>query len=449
MAYKIINNNADYSDESLSKYGARTGVRTLARSVERILGTPGDIAQAAEGINNYIATKLTGEDTNIPFFNPNLINLTNKGIEKLTGKSDLLGKYIAPTSDELRQTSSNLTGGLTEPKNENEAFYDTIISDAAALLMPTAGGKLPLAKNIGKALTRSAIGNTAKWATEEVTGSPLLGTGVKIGTMALASTYGGRNKLEKLKKESYDAAENQLSNNVLSDFNPEIKKLGDILENVKKYPTKDKEYVSGILKDIKNIPSENGKASVRDMINFKKALNEHIFDGGIRSSTRRTLEDARNTVNEGIARYGKTNPEFYQQYKQGEELHRALEGTSYVQKLVSESPKLKKLVDNDLIKHLLHVGLYKGAAHLLTPGTAALAGGAYGLYQSGRTLQLIMDSPIAKTSYMNLMKAGLKNDLKALPKYLTQLNKAANDFEIKHPQQESSQSKGKYKIIHH
>ena len=189
--------------ESTLGFLGRTGARTLARAGESIAGLPGDIASAGLGLANY-------------------------GISKVTGKPGPIPKLPLPTSEAIRENVTKpLTGNYLEPQSKNEQFYDDIIGDAAVLFSPFKG-KVPFAKGVAGALGRSAVGNTAKWATEQVTDSPVVGTGVKIGSMVLAGTLGGRKQLNTLKNDSYQKAFSKIKPNPKFNISPERSKIDQL-----------------------------------------------------------------------------------------------------------------------------------------------------------------------------------------------------------------------------
>jgi hypothetical protein len=463
MEYKLRTNNPDIDDESNLHYAARTGARTIARPIEQKLGFGGNALQSVQNLIDYGSKTITGKpssiDVNDIIPGNDYINFVNDTISKFSGKPGPIPKIKSPTSKQLEEGSSYLTGGLTEPQTENEKWYDEVLgdvgllfSDPSSIIKKGAGNAVKIAKGLGgefvKSLTTSALGNTAKWATEEVTGSPLLGAAVKMGTMALASTAGGRKQLEQQEPIAYKNAYANLPEGTKSNFEPEIKKYGDIVEGIRKYPNVDKDYLLKTLKDIDIIPSENGKASVLDMINFKKGLNDHIFNGRLRGTTRKTLERARDVINEGIARYGKTNPDFYEPFKKAEELHRGLGASTYVKEFLSNNPKIEGIVDNPLIKYLLFDKTYKSVSNLVSPQAALIGSGALGLYESARAYKLLSESSLARDAYANLMKASLKGNVQAATKYTSQLNKAADDYEDKNPEDDSNLSPWEYRLRH-
>ncbi len=458
MAYKLRSNIPESQEESTLGYLGRTGARTLARAGESILGLPGDIAKGTQDLVSYGASKLTGKPTKIPFFDPKTIDLINQGIGKVTGQPNTLRETLLPTSEDIRSGTKKLTGEYLEPQTSNEESYDQIISDAAALFMPfkskvpftkTIPGVLGKAKEIGSAFTgalsKSAIGNVAQWAAEKVSDSPWVGAGAKLGAMAFASTIGSRKELTKLKTQSYDDAYTKIPKNTQFDFRPEQKKLDTIIKDISQSARKDKKYLLETLKPFDDKLANAGRGSVKSMIDLKQDWNDHARTSGLDIKTRKTINEAVSTVNQGIERYGITNPEFYKPYKIGEELHSALKSTNYIQKFIGQHPKLKNIADNKLVQHMFWAGTYHSLPQLISAKAATIGAGTLGVYEAARTYQLLTTSPVALRYYKDVINASLKNDVKSTARSLSKLNKAADDFESKHPEV-NKQPKGKYRL---
>lgn len=429
MRYELIEDMLPESqDESTLGYIGRTGARTLARAGESIAGLPGDIVSGIRGLANY-------------------------GIEKITGNPETISNIPLPTSEDIRKNITKpLTGKYLEPQGSGEEFYDQIIGDAASLLVPFKT-KLPFGKAIGGALARSAAGNTAQWAAEKVTDSPIVGVGAKIGAMALAGTYGGRKELGNLKTQSYKDAYSKIPKNTKFDFKPERQKLEKLATNLSKGDRPDKKFILDRLNSIENITDGVGKGSIEDAINLKQDWNKYLSDPSLSKSSRDSLKQAVGIVNDGIKRYGSKNPAFFKPYQVAEELTGALQSTNYVQKVLSKHPALRDNISNPLLQKFLWGGAFYGASHAGIPALAGVGATALAARESAKIYQLLSRSPIAQRYYKDMIEATLRNDSKAIGRSLSKLDKAANDFEKKYPgydivdEEESQQSTGRYELI--
>lgn len=405
MKYELLEDLPNTSvGESTAGYIGRTGARTLARGTESILGLPGDIASGLRGLANY-------------------------GINKLTGEKNVIPNIPLPTSENVREyVTKPLTGEYLEPQGNGEEFYDQIIGDAASLLIPLKG-KVPFVKAIGGALTRSAAGNTAQWAAEQVTDSPLVGATAKIGAMALAGTYGGRKELTKLKDQSYKKAYSNIPAKAKFDFRPEKQKIDKLSQSLLKGDRPDKKFILDRLNAIDNVV-EGGKGSIQQAINLKQDWNKYLSDPSLSRSSRDYIKQAVGIVNDGIRRYGKTNPKFLKAYQTAEELTGALQSTNYIQKALSKHPALRDHVSNPLIQKLLWGGAFAATSQTSVPALVGAGATALGIRESAKVYQLLSRSPIAQKYYKDVVQSVLKNDTKAIAKNLSKLDKVANDFDF-------------------
>lgn len=412
-------------DESTLGFLGRTGARGAARAGEAVLGLPGDIASGA-------------------------LNLANYGISKVTGKPGPIPELPLPTSGAIRRNITQpLTGEYLEPQGSGEEFFDEIIGDAATLLVPLKG-KVPFGKAVGGALARSAAGNTAKWAAETVTDSPLVGAGAKIGAMALAGTLGGRQELNKLRGDSYKDAFAKIPEKAKFNFSPEKQELEKLAKTLTKGDRPDKAFMLDRFRSINNITNKAGKGSIEEAIQLKQDWNKHLADPSLPKASRDGLKQAVGILNEGIGRYGKTNPEFFKPYKIGEELTGALQSTNFVQKVLSKHPYLQDNVRNPIVQKLLWGGALYGAGRAGVPAIAGIGAAAIGAKEAAKTYQLISRSPVAQRYYKDAVQSALKNDIKSLGRNLSKLDKAADDYMSKHPDFDfigSEEPAGRYQFV--
>ena len=423
MKYELLQELPNTSqDESTLGYIGRTGARTLARAGESIAGLPGDIISGVKNLANY-------------------------GISKITGKPGPLPDIPLPTSEAIRRNVTQpLTGEYLEPQGRGEEFYDQIIGDAASLLVPLKG-KVPFAKAITGALGRSAAGNTAQWAAEQVSDSPLVGAAAKIGAMALAGTAGGRKELNTLKNKSYNEAFSKIPEKTKFDFKPEKQKLDNLANAIAKGDRPDKSFILDRLKAIDNVTSEIGRTNIKDIINIKQDWNKYLADPSLSKSSRNSIKRAVGIVNDGIKRYGSKNPAFFKPYQTAEELTGALQSTNFVQKVLSKHPYLKESVSNPIIQKLMWGGLFYGGTQAGLPTIAGIGATALGAKEAAKAYQLLARSPIAQRYYKDAINAALKNDVKAIAKNLSKLDKIANTFKFDDENEPSEESHGKYELI--
>ena len=82
-----------------------------------------------------------------------------------------------------------------------------------------------------------------------------------------------------------------------------------------------------------------------------------------------------------------------------------------------------------------------------TATTAGLAAGALGAREGARLYQLLSRSPYALKYYKDVATAALKNDIKALPNALANLDRAADEFDKEEPLYEEVPEEGRFELI--
>ncbi len=425
MAFKILDEQPDKLPESKLGYLGRSGARGVARGIESVLGLPGDIASGIRGLSKAAGiANVTGETYGV----------------KPSAENDRLP---IPTSEDIKKHGTQrLTGEYLNPRTSGEESFDEIVGDAAAIFSPVKG-KIPFAKSIVKALGKSAIGNAAKWGAEKVTGSPLVGAAAKIGSMALASSLGGRNALKTLEKQSYDKAFGSINDKTKFNFRPEKVKFDKIKKMIQKGDKPNKQFLLDRVNAFENILGKgSSKASIEEAIELKRGWNEYLLDPFLSSKSKKALKGLVGTVNEGINRFGSKNKAFGEPFKIADELHGALQSSNFVQKFLSKSPLVQDTIKNPVVKHLLFGGAVTGAQALGFPKIAAGAGAIYGASELAKQAQLLIKSPTARKYYKEIIQDSLKNDTRALAKNLKGLEKEADKFIKKNPEKP-----GRFKIL--
>ena len=430
MAWEFIEEKPDFSNEPLYQTAARAIPRTLARGVEAIAGLPGDVGNSILGLANFGISKVTGKKSPLPSKIP-----------------------IFPTSEDINESITKPLGGeYLQPQSENEQFWDQITKDAATLWLPSAG-KANIAKNVLKSATRSAVGNIAGWGAEEVTGSPLVGAGVKIGTMALSAIPGSRSQIKNIEKSSYNQAYkaipdgkkvsiskakdqiDKITRSVSRGDNPykeEILKRFSAFDPLIEKPIPEKTTLSTILNESgtpfsKSFSGKIGNnADIKDIISLKQDWNKHLRDPKIAEESSKYIKKGVGILNKVIEDYGKNNDAFYKPWKTAEELNNALNSTNLVQKALSKSPLLQKTVSNPVVKYALLGGIGHGISSIAPAKIAAGASAAIGANEAAKWGQLLWKSPIARNYYKNVISSTLKNDIPTAAKYAGKLSNVAD-----------------------
>jgi len=412
--YKVPEQPSSLADNTLIR-----GIgRNIARGVEGTAGALGDVAR-------FLPSMTSG--------NPLEIASSLKGIQE------------QPTAENIRENvTKKLTGNYLEPQSPSEEGVDEILQDTAALLLPFPNKSKSLTrKSILGALGKSALGNFAKWRAEEVTGSKLAGAGVKIGTILLANTAGGRKEINEIRSEKYKNALSNIPENTLFDISPEKKKIDAISRSFSRGDHPDKKFILERLDALDNLGALSNKYKPQDLISLKQDWNKYLQEPSVSKSSKDTLKRAVNIVNEGIARYGEKNNKFYGPYKMGEELTRGLNSSNYVQRILSEHPALKDNISNPILKKLLFSGGGVGLSYLTSiPTSVATGAGAIGTYNLVKSIHLFAQSPEARKYYYKVINDALKDDSIALAKSLKGLDKATNKITENNPEFNQPESQG-------
>ena len=221
-----------------------------------------------------------------------------------------------------------------------------------------------------------------------------------------------------------------------------------MIKSISKGDRPDKSFILDRLRSLKNITGKNGKTDIKEAIQLKQDWNKYLSDPSLPKSSRDTLQQAVKTVNEGIKRYGSTNPEFFKPYHIGEELTGALQSTNFIQKVLAKNPNLQQSVKNPIIKHLLWGGVGYGLSHVASPTIIGGVSAGIGLKETAKAYQLLTRSPIARKYYKDTINSILKNDSKAIARNLSKLDKVADSFDNKHPEiKKDEQNKSRYRLL--
>lgn len=437
---------------------ATSGLVKGAGALESLYNLPDTLARAViTPAASYVYEKITGNKA--PF-------------AEMQQKAYEFG-YDKPVIEQAAEAV--LPKNYLQPRGEGEKFWQNVAQDAALILNPSLGGLTlkqgvnKVFSNLGGAIGRSALGNAAKWGTEVLTDSPLLGEGVKLGTMVLANMYGTRQNLERIKDSSYQQAIRNLSPEAKIDAVHEVGQIDKILSKFKgDHP--DKSFIEDRLKSLKKLVPEKVKATttpstlvneagqaykiripgkrggsipVQELVNLKQGWNRYLEDPKLSTDAKAALQRGVGILNTALKRYGMKNPEFYNNYALGDELTKALRGGSKIQEFLESSPLLEKAVKNPLAKTLLGAGLIKGATAVSAPQLAAVGGGLLAAREGSRALKLIMESPAARKYYKDTLEAALRNDHKLALKSLKLLDTTAEKFSKK----SNEPIRGRYLIL--
>ena len=399
--------------ESLLGTGLRTAARTAARVGETVAGLPGDIASLG----------LTGLD------------IAGKGLGNALGveewkKTDTsnLRKYL-PTSENIREhVTGNIEKLLPEDyltaQSETEKKLDDFTETFASLL--TFGG--PVAKGtsyLGKAAKAAGIAGGAelgKWATESVTGSESLGSGVKLGTILLGSMAGGRKQLEKQAESLYGTVDK-----IIADGSAKVhigdtlgKEAKSVLKNIGGIESPSKKIVKDLGGDLLKAVVGKESMSLKDLVDADQVLNEILRTNYDTLSANKTslkrMYDLKSGIEGAIKSSEGAYPEFYKSYTEAKDIWRGLNATDSIRH------GLESVAKGEHFKSpLTTYFILKSPSKIVKYGLGAAAGKAlsypYKVFKS-------FSSPYVRTHYKNMVKAGAQGKFQIALKELRKVDDA-------------------------
>lgn len=395
MPYQLI--EEPESQESTLQSGLRNVGRNVSNLLTRGAGIVGDIASIP---HEYLANPI---------------------VEALGGKSipyeeSHIGK-ILPTTETHRKNVEPYLGEYAKPKDETEKFVDDIVEDTALLLSPAGKSKF-LTKIFPSSLLKSLGANFAGKAAEDISGDKPTGDYTKMGSLFLMSMF-NPGKLKEGLGNLYKQAEANLPQGVLGKAN----KLQDNLIDLKEKVTKGRperslaaseKFVIDEIDKISDLIAD-GKISIEQAVAQKRSLNEtlqkHLYetpDRGAQQRAKNLAKPLNHYLKETIEDYGKTNPKFYQPFKQAEEGFGVMANSNFISKWVEKGIGYKPVTTGLL--HLFGSGLGSGLSMAAVP------------YHATKIGYRIAHSPILRKLYSEALAQAAKENAPSFTKTLKKLD---------------------------
>lgn len=443
--------------ESPIAYLGRSGARALARGAESVIGTGGDLLSLANSLTNWA----TGGET--PF------------------RESAFGAIPLPTSEEVRtNVTKPLTGEYLEPKTYGEKKFDDVIDLTTGLLLGgpkklLEGGLKGAAKHIAKQAGKAVVAEGLGTLGEELTGSPKLGAGLRVGTLLATSLFGGHGKIQELKEDSYAKAGKLATENKLAGKGTPIENaLKQAQQTAKKadLTAADKSELESIFGYIKeNLPSPKSKGTGAEAVkSAKKALEEQyrlaaekgksvpkvtlkdlvkeqIVPGQLQTTqamemlkrvnaryplvsdqAKPALSNLNASLNNFIRDTGKKVKDFVPAFETGQEIARAEKAVPKILQTINENVNFKNAVKQ--IKPLSY--LMGSIGHVFGRQAAANLVGGLGGVLAGKELAnmayLLNNSPQAFNAWKDFVLAGAKNNTPAMLKAFKNLDREAHKY---------------------
>ena len=316
---------------------------------------------------------------------------------------------ILPTGETIRTGFEKLAKEEFKPETRTEQIIGDISGLAGAIALPIGG--VPKASTI---LLGSTLPVFVKEGLKEIGAPKAVQTGASILTMLAVGLKGGKKPLD-VSKELFKKAESAIPKGTTvtaKDLLTDATKIEKILEKgIKGVPSK-----AAPLKVINEIKSKakDGKIAVDELLSFKRDINElrsSLFAEGVSKEgivrARSFLNPLSKSVDKAIESFGKTNPEFPQDFRKANKLFGEIQ----------DVPKVIQFLERKVD--------WKGKdpltlAFLAFKPKAFVS--AYGISKGGKLLDRLIRKPTIRKLYLQAINQSLKQNVKGTSKVIKKLD---------------------------
>lgn len=405
----------------------RHSARTASRVAESVVGFPGDLVSFAKYLGDQFPDTPSWLQRE-----PNFVQKAGrKALESL------------PTSSELKDFSSYLTSGFTDPQSATEELGDDVSSLATVLISPAKAVKSfpSFVKNLGSAVLKAFGVKSAGKGAELLGATPGQQTAVEVGTLFLTGLFGGKTA-DKFIGEQYQKARSLIPKGTMVNTTNLERELASVEAQLSRgVSTATKDEVKKSLQELK-AKASGGAMEIDEIVESLHNINEKInskklFDE-LSTSERRLLKSRydmlKDKVHEEIAAYGKHNPEFYKAWTSANEGYAT----------IAQSKKVSNFLQSKLGKIPHHLaGSLALDLFLGKPAAVVGVGGAYTAVKAGEMMYRIAKSPTLRDHYMRVLMEAANENLPGVIKNIEALDKEFKDLEDN--QGKSPQNDGKQK----
>lgn len=404
------------------KRDIRDYTRLGSRALEAALGTPGNIADLALGAANYVSGG------------------------KVPTYGDIQSKLPVslPTSSQLKDFSSKVTGGYTNPQSEGEEFWDNVVSDFTALALP--GGF----KNLGKLALSAGTSLAANLASK---GAKNLGFGktgqavAHVGTTLLSGMIGTRNSLANTMRNSFDEAEKaaagQFANGAklsqqIKDVMSKIDKrdflgkdfiterLGSLKKLIdKKSPTRITNFVKE--KFPKNLPNSPHSIPIDQVVQRVKDLNTFYGDKNLTKNVRGELHNVAQPLRDFLDEYSRSGTQaakkFADSYYTARDIWQGFNNSSKIGDFLGKNVNIGTL-KNPLAKAILYASPWFNKLPHVLGGVAT----AVGVREAAKFADLLANSKTAAKAYRDIGLSALSGSAYKANQSLKAFDRAVTDY---------------------
>jgi len=393
-------NDEDFiSDEDVQRNTERAQAQLFSRTAESFLGAPGDIASFVSG---------------------------------LFGKE----QKLLPSSQTFRNLSEKATGGYTAPQSEFEESVGNVFSDIGSMAIP-GSGHYSIARNIGIPIVGGLVKEGLKYGNADEKNQAYGKVGTMVALDLLSRRTGGAKKYS---QELFKKAEQAVPEGTQIDATGLSKALHKVERDLSaggSRPTTKKalEKVTEIQKEI-----ADGTIDAKRLAAYRPSINEAIDELGgfqlevpkkLKPQAIRNLNKVKEEVISSLYEYGeKFNPDYLALSKAANESYAAISKSNLIANFIKD--KVKYTPKSEAVKLLFSLAgpaAAIGAFKTLSPATTAAGIGGYGAYQGVKILHQVINSPVLRKYYQNVLKessagnaSGVAKNLKALDLHLKDEN---------------------------
>lgn len=396
---------------SVAREVGRHATRLTSRVGETIGGFPGGSVQLAKAAGDWLENK-------VPL--PSFLKGTEKANAVQKYGQQLIEKL--PTSEDLKQLTSKITNGFTDPQSAAEQFGDDIIELATVLY----GDKSKAPAKAQKVVTNTliAVGKAFGAKTSKEV-AKAYGVGEKgqffaeMGTLGLMSLINVKMARE-YANDKISKAREMIPPNQMINTNKLTQSLDTLEAELSKgLSTATKNEVKGAVSEIKGKVS-GGAYPAGEVLDIIHDVNERmsskkLFDE-LSSTEKRKLQFRYNKLKtplfETASQISNTQPEAYKLWLEGMEASAT----------VKQSQRATRFLERHVGKLPAKVG--QGIAielFLGQPQAAMATAGAFAALKGGELMYRVMNSPSLRKHYTNILTAATKENIPAMTKELTAL----------------------------
>jgi len=386
-----------------AKEGLRHGTRIGSRVGETVIGFPGDIVN----FSKYISEKLPDSPEALKEKEPNFV--------KRAGRRAL--EWL-PTSSELKDMSSYLTSGFTDPQGVMEEFGDEVASMATSLLIPS---KDPTKfKSFLKALGTATAAKGSSGTLKALGAGETAQNTAEIGTLLLTGLM-GKKTADAFVADKYKTARGKIPAGTMVNTNKFAGELSRLEQELAKgVSTNTKDAVKSATAELR-AKASGGAMPMDEIVESYHNINERLSSKKLfdelntteRKALKHRYDKLKDIIRGQISEYGKSNPDFFNEWTEANAAFKTIADSKKVSNfLQSKLGRIPKYLSGSLAYELF-------TGH---PVAAAGLAGAAAPVKMGELLYRISKDPSLRKHYLNVIKEAGNENLPAVIKSLSAIH---------------------------